>query len=283
MTGVPETDPAIRRFVRLQTTDGPRVGIVRESDVGVYDHDDPLVAIHGGGSLVASQRTQEAKLLVPIHAPEVWCAGVTYERSRDARLAEATVEARDVYALVYEADRPELFLKDADMRRTVGPGDLIRTRADSNWNVPEPELGVVIGEGGVPLALTVGNDVSSRDIEGANPLYIPQAKIFACGCSIGPALVVPVDWDAPWLIQLQISDPDGRKLFAGETSTATMKRSPRELVSWLVRDNPVPPGSVLLTGTGIVPHDGYTMLAGHRIEITIEGIGTLVNTVAPQG
>ena len=151
------------------------------------------------------------ELLAPIEAPEIWCAGVTYERSRDARLEEAETDARDVYALVYEAERPELFLKDAAMRRTVGPGGIIRTRRDARWNVPEPELGVVIGEGGRPVAVTVGNDVSSRDIEGANPLYIPQAKIFAGGCAIGPALAVPDDWDAAWTIRLRITERGRRR------------------------------------------------------------------------
>ena len=136
------------------------------------------------------------------------------------------------------------------MRRTVGPGGAIGVRSDSHWTVPEPELGVVIGEHGAPVALTIGNDVSSRDIEGANPLYIPQAKIFAGACAIGPALCVPTDWDAALRIGMRISDGDGRQLFAGETSTAKLKRSPHELVEWVVRDNPVPPGSVLLTGTG---------------------------------
>jgi 2-dehydro-3-deoxy-D-arabinonate dehydratase len=165
------------------------------------------------------------------------------------------------------------------MRRTVGPGGAIGIRSDSHWTVPEPELGVVIGEGGAPVALTIGNDVSSRDIEGANPLYIPQAKIFAGACAIGPALYVPTDWDAALRIGLRISGSDGRELFAGETSTAKLKRSPRELVEWVVRDNPVPPGSVLLTGTGIVPPDEYTLEPGHVVEVEIEGIGILVNTV----
>jgi len=146
--------------------------------------------------------------------------------------------------------------------------------------VPEPELGVVIGEGGRPVAVTIGNDVSSRDIEGANPLYIPQAKIFAGACAIGPALLVPDDWDAAYPIRLRITGADGAELFAGETSTAKMKRSPRDLVEWVVRDNPVPPGSVLLTGTGLVPPDEYTLERGHVVEIEIEGIGVLVNTVA---
>ena len=259
------------------------VARLHEDDtVEILDHDEPLAALAGRGTPVATAALAEVELLPPIDAPEIWCAGVTYERSRDARLEEAETDARDVYALVYDADRPELFLKDAAMRRTVGPGGTIRTRSDARWSVPEPELGVVIGAGGEPVAVTIGNDVSSRDIEGANPLYIPQAKIFAGGCAIGPSLAVPEDWDQPWAIRLRITD-DGRDVFAGETSTAKMRRSPRDLVSWVVRDNPVPAGSVLLTGTGLVPEDDYTLLPGHRVEITIEGIGTLVNTVGGDG
>ena len=206
-------------------------------------------------------------LLPPIVAPEIWCAGVTYERSRDARVEEAQTDARDVYALVYDADRPELFLKDAQMRRTVGPDGQIGIRGDSRWLVPEPELGLVLGDAGEPVAVTIGNDVSSRDIEGENPLYIPQAKVFAGACAIGPVLAVPDDWDAPFAISLRITAPDGAELFAGETSTARMKRSFAELVGWLLRDNPVPPGSVLLTGTGLVPPDEYTLRPGHVVHI----------------
>jgi 2-dehydro-3-deoxy-D-arabinonate dehydratase len=128
--------------------------------------------------------------------------------------------------------------------------------------------------------VTVGNDVSSRDIEGANPLYIPQAKVYAGACAIGPALAMPNDWDASWTIRLQIADDSGRELFAGETSTTKMKRHPLELAEWVVRDNPLPAGSVLLTGTGLVPPDDYTLEPGHEVSVTIEGIGTLVNTVA---
>jgi 2-dehydro-3-deoxy-D-arabinonate dehydratase len=268
------------RFARVRHDGVVRVARLRDdTSIEILDHDEPLEALTGHGIATASAGLDDVELLAPIEAPEIWCAGVTYERSRDARLEEAVTGARDVYALVYDADRPELFLKDAAMRRTVGPGGTIRTRADAAWNVPEPELGVVIGDGGAPVAVTIGNDVSSRDIEGANPLYIPQAKIFAGGCAIGPVLAVPDDWEAPWTIRLCITDGAGRQLFAGETSTAKMRRTPRELVSWVVRDNPVPPGSVLLTGTGLVPEDDYTLLPGHRVKITIEGIGTLVNTV----
>ena len=138
-----------------------------------------------------------ATLLRPIDPPEVWCAGVTYERSRDARIEES---GSDVYALVYDADRPELFLKDADCRRTVGPNDPIAIRSDAAWNVPEPEIGLVLGESLEIVGYVIGNDVSSRDIEGANPLYLPQAKVFAAACAIGPAVYVPEDWDAPLAI-----------------------------------------------------------------------------------
>jgi 2-dehydro-3-deoxy-D-arabinonate dehydratase len=257
----------------VETAEGPRV--VRDGEV--LDHDDPLSAIRGVGAVVD---LRPGTLLPPIHAPEIWCAGVTYERSRDARLEEAQTDARDVYSLVYEADRPELFLKDAEMRRTVGHLGRIRLRSDSTWMVPEPELGLVLGVDGEPVAVTIGNDVSSRDIEGANPLYIPQAKIFAGACAIGPCLAVPDDWDAPFAIGMEIVDEAGRVLFAGETSTARMKRSLRELAEWVARDNPIPAGSVLLTGTGLVPPDDYTLRPGHTVEIAIDGIGLLSNTVA---
>jgi 2-dehydro-3-deoxy-D-arabinonate dehydratase len=261
---------------------GPRVGRVVGDVVQVLDHDDPLAALRGEGLVERTVALAGLELLPPIVAPEIWCAGVTYERSRDARLEEAKTDARDVYALVYEADRPELFLKDAQMRRTVGPNGPIRLRSDSSWLVPEPELGLVLDETGKPVAVTIGNDVSSRDIEGENPLYIPQAKIFAGACSIGPVLAVPDDWGAPFEIRLRITDAEGSVVFVGETSTARMKRSLADLAAWLVRDNPVPPGSVLLTGTGLVPADDYTLAPGHTVEIEIPGIGVLANTVAPR-
>ena len=217
------------------------------------------------------------ELMLPVDPPEVWCAGVTYERSRDARIEES---GSDVYALVYDADRPELFLKDAEGRRTVGPGGTVGVRADSSWNVPEPEIGVVLGEGGAITGYTIGNDVSSRDIEGANPLYLPQAKVYAGACSLGPAVLVTDDADPVFEIGLTIRDGSGAELFRGETSTSRMKRGFAELASWLLRDNPVPPGSILLTGTGLVPADDFTLRPGHVVEIHVPAIGTLRNTVA---
>ena len=217
------------------------------------------------------------ELLTPFDAPEIWCAGVTYERSRDARIEESAV--KDVYTMVYDAPRPELFMKDAGMRRTVGPGRPIGIRDDSTWNVPEPEIGVVLGRNGRIAGYTIGNDVSSRDIEGANPLYLPQAKIYAGACSFGPAVLVPENHAHAFQLTLRVTDEWGRIVFEGECFTATMKRSFAELVEWLLIDNPVPPGSILLTGTGLVPPDGFTLLPGHFVEIHVPEIGTLVNPV----
>jgi 2-dehydro-3-deoxy-D-arabinonate dehydratase len=231
------------------------------------------------GTVETPDELEAYELAIPVEPPEVWCAGVTYERSRDARIEESAVE--DVYGLVYDAERPELFLKDAGCRRTVGPGEPIGVRADSAWNVPEPEIALVLGAAGSPEGLTIGNDVSSRDIEGANPLYLPQAKLFAGSCALGPAVLVPDDWEAPLEIRMRITDAGGAELFAGETTTARMRRSFPELVEWLLRDNPVPAGSVLLTGTGLVPPDDFNLSPGHVVEIHVPAIGTLVNPVAP--
>jgi 2-dehydro-3-deoxy-D-arabinonate dehydratase len=216
------------------------------------------------------------RLLVPVDAPETWAAGVTYERSRAARVHESRVV--DVYDLVYAAQRPELFLKDAAGRRTVGPGEPIAARSDASWTVPEPELAVVVGER-TPLAVTIGNDVSSRDIEGCNPLYLPQAKIYGRACALGPALLVPDSWEQTYEIECRIRDATGAVVFEGETSTESMTRSIPELIEFLFRDNPVPPGSVLLTGTGLVPSDDVTLAPGFLVEIRIPGIGILSNPV----
>jgi 2-dehydro-3-deoxy-D-arabinonate dehydratase len=268
------------RLVRLRTPKaGVRVGVLDGDRVDVLAETDPLdvLAAPTLPAPIDAVAQADAHLLTPLIPPETWAAGVTYERSRQARLQESTVA--DVYDLVYEAERPELFLKDAAGRRTVGPGEPISTRADAAWTVPEPELAVVIGADRSPVAVTIGNDVSSRDIEGANPLYLPQAKIYAGACALGPALYVPRDWSAPFDIHLRIADPDGETIFEGRTSTANMCRSLTELIDYLFRDNPVPAGTVLLTGTGIVPPDDVTLKSGQSVEITIPEIGTLRNPV----
>jgi 2-dehydro-3-deoxy-D-arabinonate dehydratase len=254
----------VTRRVRFRGPDGIHEAAVEELPVEPLDAD-------------TLELPPPYELLLPVEPSEVWCAGVTYERSRDARVEESTV--KDLYTLVYDAERPELFLKDAACRRTVGPGRPIGVRADSSWDVPEPELGLVLGEDGEIAGYTIGNDVSSRAIEGENPLYLPQAKLFAGACALGPAVLVADGAPETFEIRLRITGPAGEELFAGETSTARMCRSFAELVSWLRRDNPVPAGSVLLTGTGLVPPDDFTLEAGQRVEIHVPGIGTLVNPV----
>jgi 2-dehydro-3-deoxy-D-arabinonate dehydratase len=278
------------RLVRLRNPAGAvRVGLLAGEEVGILDTDDVIATLEAAELPAPVERLQmldpEActppepwRVLAPIVPPETWAAGVTYERSREARRHESRV--KDVYELVYDAERPELFLKDAAARRTVGPGEPIAARADAEWTVPEPELAVVLGRAGEPLAVTIGNDVSSRDIEGANPLYLPQAKIYAGACALGPALLVPVDWSAPFDIELRIVDAGGATVFGGSTSTANMRRSLEELIGYLCRDNPVPAGTTLLTGTGIVPPDHVTLVPGQLVEITISGVGTLRNPVA---
>jgi len=230
------------------------------------------------GTADSPEELEAYELAIPVEPPEVWGAGVTYERSRDARVAESD-DAKDLYMQVYEAERPELFLKDAACRRTVGPGEPIGVRSAPVWNVPEPEIAIVLGDPCEPAGLTIANDVSSRAIEGENPLYIPQAKIFAGACALGPAVLLPEDWEAPLEIHLRIADADGNDLFTGETSTARMRRTFPELVEWLLRATPVPPGSVLLTGTGLVPPDDFTLEPGHVVAIHVPGIGTLTNPV----
>ncbi|MBV9424770.1 MAG: fumarylacetoacetate hydrolase family protein [Solirubrobacterales bacterium] len=280
---------AMPRLVRVSDPSGRvRVGVVEDEQLAVLPTDDMLGTLQGAElpavetvpivDLETLALPESWRLLVPLVAPETWAAGVTYERSREARMRESQVV--DVYDLVYEAERPELFLKDAAGRRTVGPGAPIATRSDASWTVPEPELAVVLGADGDPLAVTIGNDVSSRDIEGTNPLYLPQAKIYANACSLGPALLAPTDWSVPFDIELRILDRSGELVFAEETSTANMRRSIDELVEFLRRDNPVPAGTVLLTGTGIVPPDNVSLAPGQSVEIRVPGIGTLRNPVA---
>jgi 2-dehydro-3-deoxy-D-arabinonate dehydratase len=278
------------RLLRARDGSGRiQLGVVRDGELNVLAADD-VVAVLETGELpaildrvgIVDEQTCELEkpwtLLCPLIAPEVWAAGVTYERSRVARMRES--DEADIYDRVYDAERPELFIKDAGGRRTVGPGEQIAVRTDAAWTVPEPELAVVLGAGGAPLAVTIGNDVSARDIEGANPLYLPQAKVYARACALGPALLVPEDWDTPFEIQLRILDSDGELLFCGKTSTASMRRSFAELTDFLLRDNAVAAGTVLLTGTGVVPPDEFGLLPGQAVEIVIPGIGSLRNTVA---
>jgi 2-dehydro-3-deoxy-D-arabinonate dehydratase len=218
-------------------------------------------------------------LLAPIGSQEVWAAGVTYLRSRTARMEESKAAGGgSFYDRVYDADRPELFFK-ATPHRVVGPGGVVRVRRDSSWSVPEPELALVVNARGAIVGCTIGNDMSARDIEGENPLYLPQAKVYAGSCALGPAVSVGRDVLVPSTrIAIAIAR-DGRTVFEGQTTVGSMKRTADELVGYLFRDNSFPNGCVLLTGTGVVPPDDFTLAAGDKVAISIDGIGTLENTV----
>lgn len=220
-----------------------------------------------------------AHLLKPLEPVEVWAAGVTYMRSRDAREAESG--GATVYDRIYRAERPELFFK-ATAARVVGPNHPVGIRSDSRWQVPEPELGLVLGGDGALIGLTVGNDQSSRDIEAENPLYLPQAKVFRYSCAIGPAVLLVDAEPGPLTIRLTIRR-GGAVAFEGETSTANLARSFSQLIAYLLKDNQFFAPTVLLTGTGIVPPDEFTLQAGDVVEIDIQGIGTLRNEVVALG
>ena len=220
-----------------------------------------------------------ARVLAPVDTQEIWAAGVTYRRARDARKDESTTA--DVYDRVYVAERPELFFK-APGWRVRGPRETIGVRADSAWNVPEPELGVVVASDGSIAGFVVGNDVSSRTIEGENPLYLPQAKVYDGSCALGPCLV-PADQVAlPLGIHLTI-ERNGSRAFSGTTSTAEITRDLEDLVEHLMRALTLPDGAILLTGTGIVPAAPFTLLPGDTVRIEIDGLGALVNPVISVG
>jgi 2-dehydro-3-deoxy-D-arabinonate dehydratase len=218
-------------------------------------------------------------VLAPIGSQEVWAAGVTYYRSRTARIEESKdAGGGDFYDRVYAAERPELFFK-ATPHRVAGQGQKVKIRSDSKWNVPEPELTLAVNSRGEIFGYSIGNDMSSRDIEGENPLYLPQAKVYDMSCGLGPCILVTDEPLPPSTrIRLQIVRA-AETVFDGSTELATMKRTPKELVEFLFRDNRFPVGCLLLTGTGVVPPDSFTLLSGDEIHITIDTIGTLTNIV----
>jgi 2-dehydro-3-deoxy-D-arabinonate dehydratase len=221
----------------------------------------------------------EGRILAPIGSQEVWAAGVTYYRSRTARMEESQdAGGGTFYDRVYEAERPELFFKSAAWR-VCGPKETVRIRRDARWSVPEPELALCINSRGEIVGYTIGNDMSSRDIEGENPLYLPQAKVYDGACALGPALLVP-DSALPGdtAIELQILR-HGDPVFEGDTRLSQMRRTPEELVEFLYREMSFPHGCILLTGTGIVPPDEFTLRSGDEVRIRIPPIGTLINTV----
>ena len=221
----------------------------------------------------------DSELQAPIQSQELWAAGVTYSRSKVGRQEESKeAGGGDFYARVYDAERPELFFK-ANANRIVGPGKNVRIRKDSAWNVPEPELTLVITSRGTIVAYTIGNDMSSRSIEGENPLYLPQAKTYDGCAALGPCIYIASEpLPAETQIQMMVSRKE-KVVFEGAVAIGQMKRTYTELVSFLYGECSFPHGSLLMTGTGIVPSSEFTLQSGDRIEITIPPIGTLVNTV----
>jgi 2-dehydro-3-deoxy-D-arabinonate dehydratase len=221
----------------------------------------------------------QIQLLSPVERQEVWAAGVTYQWSKKARMEESNFSA-DAYDRVYSAQRPEIFFKSLP-EKVVGPGETVGIRMDARWNVPEPELALVINSQGTIVGYTIGNDMSSRDIEGENLLYLPQAKIYHRSCSVGPCIVVGFTETVArtWTIMLQIYRRS-RIIFEGQTTVNQIKRGFEELVSYLYRCQTFPHGAVLLTGTGIVPGDDFTLQPEDKVRIEVNGIGVLEDTVA---
>jgi 2-dehydro-3-deoxy-D-arabinonate dehydratase len=219
-----------------------------------------------------------AHFLPPVDRQEIWASGVTYKRSKVAR-EEESEGAAQFYDKVYSAPRPELFFK-ATPERCSAHGEPIRVRSDSKWNVPEPELTLVISPDLRIVGYTIGNDVSSRDIEGENPLYLPQAKVYHGSCAVGP--VVALANSIPDVSQCEIRliiQRNRQVSFDGTTSFSQMNRTPKELVEWLGKENRFPHGVLLMTGTGIVPPDSFSLAPGDVVDISISGIGTLTNPV----
>jgi 2-dehydro-3-deoxy-D-arabinonate dehydratase len=280
------------KLCRFATQDGaPRPGILIDTSIldlsaaGIRALSELLeVSSLGARAAELSRRNlprvplAEARLLPPVDRQEVWAAGVTYLRSKTARMEESDFSAR-AYDHVYEAPRPEIFFKSV-AEKVVGPGDPVGIRKDARWNVPEPELALMLNSRGEIAGFTIGNDMSSRDIEGENLLYLPQAKIYTGSCALGPCVIVGcTEADArTWGVRIEI-ERGGQKVFSGETAVSRMKRTPRELADWLLRSQEFPHGAVLLTGTGIVPSDDFTLEADDRIRIEITGIGELINIV----
>ncbi len=249
-----------------------------DSITSIIESEDPLETVRAALSHAAKMNGAYT-VLCPVERQEVWAAGVTYLRSKTARMEESDFSA-NAYDLVYDAERPEIFFKSLP-EKVVGPDGDVGIRRDGKWNVPEPELVFVVDSRGRLVGFSIGNDMSSRDIEGENLLYLPQAKVYAKSCAIGPCVVIGAgETDVRgWTIGIEIAR-NGEVVFAGETKISQIKRSFGELVEFLCRAQEFPHGAMLLTGTGVVPPDEFTLASGDEISISISGIGTLKNTVA---
>jgi 2-dehydro-3-deoxy-D-arabinonate dehydratase len=260
--------------------DGKMFRLAETSLDALIAHDD----LHGYLSVIINRSSPtndliSAKLEAPIGHQEVWASGVTYYSSRRARIAESKdAGGGDFYDRVYTAERPELFFK-AVAHKVAGPDSYVKIRRDATWSVPEPELTLLINPRGQIIGYTVGNDMSSRDIEGANPLYLPQAKVYDRSCALGPGLLIRNE-PMPSTTQIKLDILRSKQItFSATTTLAELKRNPATLVEYLFRDHSFPYGCFLLTGTGIVPPDSFTLESKDEIEITIDEIGTLKNTV----
>jgi 2-dehydro-3-deoxy-D-arabinonate dehydratase len=276
--------------VRIGTVDQGHVRFLDLQDyVGLQSLSDVLHADNPAGMVHdciddASPNVplRDVTLLAPIDQQEVWAAGVTYKRSREARERESVGAAR-FYDLVYTAPRPELFFK-ATPGRVAGPGGRVRIRRDSRWSVPEPELALVLNPHLKIVGYTIGNDMSARDIEADNPLYLPQAKVYDNSCALGPVITLADSMPPPDKIAIRLLiERRGEKVFEGSTSIAEMARPFADLVSWLGKDNSFLHGAILLTGTGIVPPDTFSLMAGDVVSIDVNGIGRLTNLVEQLG
>ena len=249
---------------------------------GLFRSSDPAAFLGQAWEKGTPAGENPSQLLAPIGSQELWAAGVTYYRSRTARMEESEEAGGDrFYDLVYDAERPELFFK-ATARRVRSPGETVGIRSDSSWDVPEPELTLAINREGRVFGATVGNDMSSRSIEGENPLYLPQAKVYTGSASLGPCLLVGSLPGPEDEIVLSISR-EGEEVFRGATTLSQLKRGYDELAGFLFRENDFPDGALLMTGTGIVPDHPFTLRAKDVIRISIDGIGTLENQVAMTG
>jgi 2-dehydro-3-deoxy-D-arabinonate dehydratase len=239
---------------------------------------DPAAAVRDMNPRGPRLPLDSVTLLAPIDRQEVWAAGVTYKRSQLARMEESE-SAATFYDKVYVAARPELFFK-ATPHRVAGPGQSVRIREDAKWNVPEPELALVLNSKMQLIGFTIGNDMSSRDIEGENPLYLPQAKVYNACCGLGPVITLAAAMPPREEIGIRLAvRREGKAVFEGSTGVSQMARSFDDLIGYLKRDNSFPHGVILLTGTGIVPDDSFTLASGDVVDITIDGIGTLRNHV----
>ena len=280
------------QLAKYQSADGPRVGRIDGSQLvplnlsrincsclaDILESTDPAALVEQAEDRDAAEPLGEITLLAPIDQQEVWAAGVTYKRSQTARMEESETSA-SCYDLVYEADRPEIFFK-ATPDRVSGPSQPLRIRWDSQWNVPEPELTLVVNSRHELVGFTIGNDMSSRDIEGENPLYLPQAKLSDQSAGLGPCITLSASMPALDQIGIQLRiERAGETAFEGTTNSGQLARTFEDLIGYLCREQTFSQGVLLMTGTGIVPDSDFTLEEGDLVQISIDGIGTLSNPV----